>query len=88
MAGFVSFVLFLIGAIPSVTPFLVLDIDPTSGIIALVVLTSFVLTIMGAVKTWATQGNWIMTALENLVIAGFCGGFAYGVGMIFDSAIN
>lgn len=72
MAGFVSFFLFLIGAMPSVTPFVIPDIDPFVGCPAGVA-TCGTLLIVGAVKTWATKGNCLSAALENLCVAGLGG---------------
>lgn len=88
MAGAVSFFLFLLGAIPSVLPYTIPGIDPTTGLIAAAVATGFTLLIVGAVKTWATKGNCFSAALENVTIAGFGGAFAYVVGLIFDRFVH
>ena len=88
MAGFVSFFLFIIGATPSVIPFMIPDIDPTVGFIVAGVATCVVLLIVGAVKTWATKGNWLTAAMENLCIAGFGGSIAYGVGVLAQNFIE
>lgn len=88
MAGFVSFFLFLIGAAPSVIPYLVPGIDPTVGFIAASVATCVMLLIVGAVKTWATKGNCLTAALENVFIAGFGGIVAYGAGVLAQHLID
>ncbi|CAB9524946.1 VIT family [Seminavis robusta] len=82
MAGLVSFFLFLAGAFPSVMPFMIPDVDPTVGFIAAGVSTCIALLVVGAVKTWATKGNCLTAALENLCVAGFGGAIAYGAGLL------
>jgi len=86
-AGGFSCVLFLIGALPSVVPFC-FSVKPVQGLIAAAVITMAALLVVGAVKTWATRGNCVTAAMENLVIAGFGGGFAYGVGVAFDKLLH
>jgi vacuolar iron transporter family protein len=82
MAGMVSFLLFLVGAFPSVFPFMIPDIDPNVGFIVAGVITCISLLIVGAVKTWATKGNCLSSGLENLCVAGFGGAVAYGAGAL------
>jgi VIT1/CCC1 family predicted Fe2+/Mn2+ transporter len=87
-AGIFSCLLFLIGASPSVFPFAIPDIDPVIGLIIAALATSIGLLIVGIGKTYATRGNCISAAIENLTIAGLGGGLAYLVGMIFDKVVN
>jgi vacuolar iron transporter family protein len=87
-AGFVSFFLFLAGAVPSVLPFMVPNIDPTTGLIVAAVATSTALVLVGALKTWASKGNCFTSALENLFVAGFGGAIAYGTGLLAQHVLN
>lgn len=86
-AGLSSCLLFVLGSLPSVIPFIFAD-DPTNGLIAAAVITTTALLAVGALKTWATRGNLITSSLENLAIAGCGGAFAYGVGTLFDSVLR
>ena len=88
MAGFVSFFLFLVGAAPSVVPFMIPGIDATAGFIAAGVATCVTLLIVGAVKTWATKGNCLVAATENLCIAGFGGAVAFGAGALVQMFVE
>jgi len=88
MAGLTSCALFTLGALPSVLPFIFSGNEPINGLIAAAVITSCCLLTVGAVKTWASRGNCLTASLENLVIAGFGGGLAYGVGYLFDAVLH
>jgi vacuolar iron transporter family protein len=88
MAGFVSFFVFLIGAAPSVIPFTVPGIEPTTGFIAAGIATCITLVLVGAVKTWATKGNCWTAALENLCVAGLGGAVAFGAGILVQEIIQ
>ena len=87
VAGLTSCALFFLGSLPSVIPFAFID-DPFDGLIAAAVATGLALLFVGAVKTWATRGRMLEAAMENLIIAGFGGGLAYGVGLAFDKLIR
>lgn len=87
-AGLVSCGLFVSGSLPSVLPFIFSGDEPILGLIIAGILTTVGLLIVGAVKTWATRGNCLVSAFENLVIAGVGGAFAYGVGVFFDSVLH
>jgi VIT1/CCC1 family predicted Fe2+/Mn2+ transporter len=52
------------------------------------VATCIALLLVGMIKTWATRGNWLTAAIENLTVAGIGGAFAYGVGVLFDTILN
>ena len=58
------------------------------GLVVAAILSITALLLVGAAKTWATRSPCLSAALENLVIAGFGGGFAYGVGVLFDMVVN
>mmetsp|Transcript_13136 Transcript_13136/g.24683 ORF Transcript_13136/g.24683 Transcript_13136/m.24683 type:complete len:267 (-) Transcript_13136:420-1220(-) len=88
MAGLFSCVLFILGALPSVLPFIFSGEKPIKGLITSACITILALLMVGAIKTWATRGNCFVAAVENLVIAGFGGGIAYGVGYLFESVIR
>ena len=67
VAGGTSFVLFILGALPSVLPFAFVD-STTTGLIISAILCGVCLFIVGAIKTWATRGKWYCAAVENLLI--------------------
>lgn len=87
-AGAFSCILFILGSLPSVLPFLFSGDSPTIGLIAAAVGTIICLMLVGMIKTWATRGKMWNAALENLVIAGCGGGAAYGIGLMFDKIIR
>lgn len=88
MAGFTSCLLFVVGSLPSVLPFIFSGDKPINGLIAAAVITTAALMVVGGIKTWATRGNCVTASIENLVIAGFGGAFAYGVGVMFDKVLH
>jgi vacuolar iron transporter family protein len=93
MAALVSGLLFLIGSLPPILPFCVRrmgeeGVEATDQLIGSAVSTCVALLVVGAVKTWATRTSCLVSSLENLLVAGLGGGFAYGVGMLFDSILN
>mmetsp|Transcript_10269 Transcript_10269/g.28306 ORF Transcript_10269/g.28306 Transcript_10269/m.28306 type:complete len:290 (+) Transcript_10269:83-952(+) len=85
-AGAFSGLLFAVGAVPSIIPFVFLP--PFRGLIVAAVATTCSLLLVGGIKTWATRGDWRTAALENLVIAGAGGLLAYGVGIGFDAILR
>jgi len=87
-AGLTSCSLFLLGAMPSVLPFVFSGAKPIMGLVAAAVVTTTGLLIVGAVKTWATRGNCLTASVENLVIAGCGGVLAYGIGTAFDMILH
>ena len=87
-AGLTSCLLFIGGALPSVVPFAFSKDRPINGLIAAAALTALGLFVVGAIKTWATRTSCINAAVENLVIATFGGGIAYGVGLLFEFAVS
>lgn len=74
-----SGVLFLLGSLTSVVPFLFTD-STGFGLAMAAVLTAVGLFVVGVVKTTITNTNPVMSGLENLVIAGIGGVVAYFVG--------
>ncbi len=74
-----SSLLFLIGSLPSVVPFLFVS-STITGLWWAAGLTLIGLFVVGAAKTAVTRTNPILAGLENLVIAGMGGIVAYFVG--------
>ncbi len=82
-AAVASGLLFLLGAIPSVIPFAVLD-NTTTAILAAAVLFGIGLFFVGAVKTLQTKKNWLISGLENLALGLAAGVLSFFVGKAFD----
>jgi VIT1/CCC1 family predicted Fe2+/Mn2+ transporter len=79
--------LFLLGALPSVLPFAFVSSAPRGLVIATIGAVIGLL-VVGAVKTWATRGDPLRAAFENLLVAAGGGGLAYGVGVLFNRLVN
>jgi len=79
--------LFLAGSLPSVLPFVFVS-SPSTGLWIATIGAVLGLLVVGAVKTWATRGDPLRAALENLLVAAGGGGLAYGVGVLFDKIVN
>jgi VIT1/CCC1 family predicted Fe2+/Mn2+ transporter len=79
--------LFLAGSLPSVLPFAFVS-RPSTGLWVATIGAVLGLLVVGAVKTWATRGDPLRAALENLLVAAGGGGLAYGVGVLFDKIVN
>lgn len=79
MAMAFSGLLFLVGSIPPVVPFVALD-DPLMGLAWATGGTAAALFAVGVVKTFVTRGNKLVAGAENLVIAGIGGVIAYFIG--------
>jgi VIT1/CCC1 family predicted Fe2+/Mn2+ transporter len=82
-----SGLLFLAGSLPSVLPFAFVE-RPSTGLLIATVGAVAGLLLVGAVKTWATRGDPMRAALENLLVAAGGGGLAYGVGLLFDRFVG
>jgi len=85
-AALCSCFLFLGGSLPSVIPFVFCE--PVVGLPVAAIATTVSLLIVGAVKTWATRGNCLSSAIENLVIAGCGGVLAYSTGALFNRLLH
>jgi VIT1/CCC1 family predicted Fe2+/Mn2+ transporter len=79
--------LFLLGALPSVLPFAFVSSAPRGLVIATIGAVIGLL-VVGAFKTWATRGDPVRAAFENLLVAAGGGGLAYGVGVLFNRLVN
>ncbi len=78
--------LFLLGSLPSIIPFLVLD-RPGIALLVAGVLTSVGLFAVGAIKTRVTFTNPFASGLENLLIGVSGALLSYGVGVLFDAFV-
>jgi VIT1/CCC1 family predicted Fe2+/Mn2+ transporter len=86
-AMFVSGLLFLAGAMPSVLPFAFTD-SPTTGLVIAAVLTAIGLFAVGATKSIVTKTNPIRAGIENFGIAGVGGILGFWIGNLFDRAVG
>ena len=87
LAGAASFVCFFVGSLPSTIPFAILKAS-NMGLLVASIATGLSLLIVGAVKSWATRGSFVMSAVENLSITALGGGIAYGIGVGFQELIG
>ncbi len=87
LAMVASGVLFLLGSLTSVLPFLFTD-STGLGLTLAALLTAVGLFAVGAVKTVITNTSPIRAGLENLVIAGIGGVIAYFVGAGVDAGLG
>lgn len=87
-AALVSGVLFILGSLPSLVPFIPKNQTPDTGLLIAALATGTCLLLVGSIKTWATRGNCLRAAIENLAIAGLGGVIAYFVGRFFDKILN
>ena len=88
-AGVFSGASFVFGSLPSVLPFIAGNkASSTALLIIAALLTCACLLVVGIVKTWVTRGHCIRASIENLVIAGFGGTFAYGIGVLYEMIVN
>jgi predicted membrane protein (TIGR00267 family) len=82
-----SGVLFLLGSLPSVLPFLIFD-SVTVALTWATVLALAGLFIVGVVKARVAKHNWLRSGLENMVIAGLGGGLAWLIGNAAGTALT
>ncbi|MGD2060214.1 MAG: VIT1/CCC1 transporter family protein [Acidimicrobiia bacterium] len=78
--------LFLFGSIPSVLPFALAGSTSTALIWATVFSLAGLFAV-GVVKAYVARTSWIVSGLENLIVAGVGGGIAWGIGRLFDANI-
>ncbi len=79
--------LFLLGALPSVLPFVLIDSSGTALAVAAVA-TAISLFTVGAVKTLVTRTNPLVSGLQNLIITTVGGFAAYFIGVLADAQIG
>jgi predicted membrane protein (TIGR00267 family) len=78
--------LFLVGALPSILPFLVFEsADTALWWASLLALTG--LFVVGVVKAKVARHSWFLSGLENMVIAGVGGVIAWLIGNMVGSAL-
>ena len=85
-AMFMSGRLFLIGALPTIVPFIATSLNPHTALAIAAALVGTALFVVGAYKTRTTKGNWWKDGLENLVLGAIATGISYAVGVIFSKA--
>ena len=78
--------LFLVGSLPSIVPFLVLD-SSTAALVWATVLSLIALFFVGVVKARVAKNHWLKAGLENLAIAGVGGLLAWWIGDAVGSAL-
>lgn len=86
-AAITSGLLFFLGAVPSVLPFLFVD-DTGTGLIIAAILSGIGLYAVGAAKTVQTRKNPYVSGVENLLLGLIGGALAYGVGVLFDTVVT
>ena len=77
-----SALLFLIGSLPSVVPFLSTT-NITNATIISGVLSSVSLFAVGSIKCIVTKSNWLWGGTENLLLGAGGAAFSYGIGLLF-----
>jgi len=87
-AAIFSGLLFFVGSLPSVIPFAFSVLTPQEGLFIAAGCTSIALLVVGGIKTWATRGNCVTAAIENLSVAGFGGIIAYFVGQLVQRIVR
>jgi len=78
-AMFASGLLFLVGSLPSVIPFVVFD-SVNVALVWATVLALGGLFVVGVVKARVARNSWLTSGLENMVIAGIGGVIAWLIG--------
>lgn len=86
-AMFASGALFLVGSLPSILPFMIFDTNAPALIWASILALSG-LFVVGAVKARVTRNNWVLSGLENMMIAGIGGLLAWLIGTAVGSALE
>ena len=86
-AGSVSFFLFFIGSLPSIIPFSTVR-EPMTGLLIATISVTLSLFFVGAVKTFATRGQWHRAAFENFIVAAGGGVISYLVGLCFNTSVS
>ncbi len=81
-----SGLLFIIGSLSSVVPF-IFDVNPGTGLWWASILTAVGLFLVGVAKTRVTKTNPIAAGFQNLVIAGLGGLAAFYIGKAFGATI-
>jgi VIT1/CCC1 family predicted Fe2+/Mn2+ transporter len=85
-AMYMSSSLFLLGALPSVLPFALID-SAGAALAWAAAATAIGLFTVGAVKTVVTRTNPITSGLQNLIITTVGGVVAFFIGVLVDAQI-
>lgn len=86
-AMLVSGVLFLVGSLPSIVPFVIFDSNPTSLAWASVLALGGLFAV-GVAKARVTRNSWLRSGLENMMIAGVGGLLAWLIGDAVGTALS
>jgi VIT1/CCC1 family predicted Fe2+/Mn2+ transporter len=86
-AMYVSGGLFLLGSLPAVVPFALIDSTGTALVVSTVA-TAVGLFTVGVVKTLVTKTNPISAGFQNLIITTVGGVLAYFIGVLVDANVS
>lgn len=78
--------LFLLGSLPSVIPFVVAGSE-TTALVWATVLSLIGLFAVGVVKASVAKTSWVISGLENLIVAGVGGAIAWAIGKAFGATV-
>lgn len=79
--------LFLVGSMPSIVPFIVID-SVSTAVVAATILAAIGLFSVGVVKASVAKTHRVKSGLENLVVAGVGGVIAWGIGRLFNTTVG
>lgn len=86
MAMAASGLLFLVGSMPSVIPFMVLD-DTGTALAWASVFSLSGLFVVGVIKARVANSHWVKSGLENMAIAGVGGVIAWAIGSVIGETL-
>jgi VIT1/CCC1 family predicted Fe2+/Mn2+ transporter len=86
LAMLASGVLFLVGSLPSIVPFMVFDSNPPALVWASVLALGGLFAV-GVAKARVTRNSWIRSGFENMMIAGVGGLVAWLIGDAVGTAL-
>jgi VIT1/CCC1 family predicted Fe2+/Mn2+ transporter len=86
-AMYVSGGLFLLGSLPAVVPFALIDSTATALVVSTVATAAGLFTV-GVVKTLVTKTNPITAGFQNLIITTVGGVLAYFIGVLVDANLS
>ena len=87
MAMAASGLLFLVGSLPSILPYVfIADVAVATGVATVLALGG--LFAVGVVKAYVAKTGWVKSGLENMVIAGIGGLIAFGIGRLFNTTVT
>lgn len=87
LAMAISGVLFFLGSLSSIVPFVVTK-DVHTALWAATFLSLFGLFLVGVMKARIIKGSWVKAGFENMVIAGFGGVAAYLIGTVLGTSLG